>query len=106
MLSQSFQGPAAVRPLAAADHQALEKLASGLPKLDRVSFYPEDAFEAWLIHGDAAREMVVPDMVAAQNRIAEPVQDDLVHLTPDALCRSCAQATPAGAATAIAQHLG
>jgi 5-methylcytosine-specific restriction enzyme A len=53
---------------AAADHQVLEKLASGLPKLDRVSFYPEDAFEARLIHGDAARDLVVPDMLAGQNR--------------------------------------
>jgi hypothetical protein len=48
--------------------QVLGMLASGLPKLDRVSFYTEDAFEARLIHGDAARELVVSDMVAGRNR--------------------------------------
>jgi hypothetical protein len=60
-LGQSFQGHAAVRLLAAADHQVLATFATGLPILERVGFYPEHAFEARIIHGDAARAMVIPE---------------------------------------------
>jgi hypothetical protein len=37
----------------------LATFAMGLPILERVGFYPEGAFEARLIHGDTAREMVM-----------------------------------------------
>jgi 5-methylcytosine-specific restriction enzyme A len=67
-LGQSFQGLAAVRVLKTADHQVLSMFASGLRVLERVAFYPEDAFEARLIHGDAARQMVISEAGVAHNR--------------------------------------
>jgi hypothetical protein len=42
--------------------------ARGLPTLEHVAFYPEDAFEARLIHGDAARELVLTEATRAQSR--------------------------------------
>ena len=67
-LGQSFQGLAAVRMLSLADHQLIETFASGLPTLERVAFYPEDAIEARLIHGDPARELVLAEAGTAHNR--------------------------------------
>jgi len=67
-LGQSFQGLAAVKLLTPADDRALATFAMGLPILERVAFYPEDAFEARLIHGDVAREMVMSEAGVAHNR--------------------------------------
>jgi len=64
-LGQSFQGLAAVT---AADHQALATFAAGLPTLERIAFYPEDAFEARLIHGGPARDLVLPEASVAHNK--------------------------------------
>jgi len=62
-LGQAFQGHAAVRPLTDADDRLLASVASGLPTLERVAFYPEDAFEARLIHGNVALERVLAEGV-------------------------------------------
>jgi hypothetical protein len=76
-LGQSFQGHAAVRSLTPADHQVLATFATGLPILERVAFYPEDAFEARLIHGDAAREMVIPEAGLVHNRRMQYLYESL-----------------------------
>ena len=76
-LGQSFQGLAAIRPMTPADQQVLANFAQGLPTLERVAFYPEDAFEARLIHGDAAREMVMSEPGAAHNRRMQYLYDSL-----------------------------
>lgn len=76
-LGQSFQGLAAVRWLTPADHQLLATFALGLPVLERVAFYPEDAFEARLIHGDAVREMVASEAGVAHNRRMQYLYESL-----------------------------
>lgn len=77
-LAQSFQGLAAVRALSPADHQLLATFAQGLPILERVAFYlPEDAFEARLIFGDTAREMVLSEAGVAQNRRMQYLYESL-----------------------------
>lgn len=60
VLAQSFQGHSAVRPLEAADHQLLEGFAADLPVLRKVGIYPEDEFEARLLLGSGARELLLP----------------------------------------------
>jgi hypothetical protein len=64
-LGQSFQGHAAVRAIGGADHRLLAEFAAYLPVLDRVALYPEDEFEATLIHGDTARYHVLKEDRAA-----------------------------------------
>jgi 5-methylcytosine-specific restriction protein A len=61
ILAQSFQGCRAVRPLEGADHQLLAHFAAELPVLARVGIYPEDEFEARLLLGSGARELLLPD---------------------------------------------
>lgn len=58
-LGQAFQGHAAVRRISAADHILLAVFAQDQPVLSRVGIYPEDQFEARLIHGEAALANVV-----------------------------------------------
>ena len=58
-LGQSFQGHAAVRPISVLDHQLLAGFATDLPVLERVHLYPEDEFEARLLHGADARKMIL-----------------------------------------------
>ena len=60
VLAQSFQGSRAVRPLEFADHQLLASFAVDLPVLARVGIYPEDEFEARLLLGTGARELLLP----------------------------------------------
>ncbi|BDG59500.1 HNH endonuclease [Caldinitratiruptor microaerophilus] len=50
-LGQSFQGHAAVRRLSPADGAWLAQLAAQLPTLTAAAIYPEDRFEAALLHG-------------------------------------------------------
>jgi hypothetical protein len=76
-LGQSFQGLAAVRTLSSADDKLIEAFASGLPTLERVAFYPEDAIEARLIHGDPARELVLAEAGTAYNRRMRYLYDSL-----------------------------
>ena len=64
----SFERLAGVRPLALVDHELLVSFASGPRTLDYVAFFPEAAFEARLIHGEAARLLVLTEVVAPQNR--------------------------------------
>jgi hypothetical protein len=67
-LGQSFQGHAAVRQITEADHRLLAGTAFYLPVLDRVALYPEDELEARLIHGDAARSLVIREQKAEYGR--------------------------------------
>lgn len=67
-LGQAFQGLAAVRLLSDADHHRLFELAGGLPTLERVALYAEDAFEARLIHGDVASERVLAENASSHDR--------------------------------------
>jgi 5-methylcytosine-specific restriction protein A len=60
VLAQSFQGHRAVRPLDSADHQLLAGFAADLPVLRKVGIYPEDEFEARLLLGSGARELLLP----------------------------------------------
>lgn len=52
-LGQSFQGYAAVRRLPVPDAARLAEMARYLPVLDSAVIYPEDQFEAALLHGPA-----------------------------------------------------
>lgn len=52
-LGQSFQGHAAVRRLSRPDAARLAEMARYLPVLDSAVIYPEDQFEAALLHGPA-----------------------------------------------------
>jgi hypothetical protein len=65
---QAFQGHAAVRTISEVDHRRLAEFAIYLPVLDRVALYPEDEFEARLIHGDAARSLMLREHVADYGR--------------------------------------
>jgi hypothetical protein len=67
-LAQSFQGHAAVRTVSAAAHELLTAHAQDLAVLDRVAIYPEDEFEARLIHDGAVRELVVREGDNDRNR--------------------------------------
>jgi hypothetical protein len=67
-LGQSFQGAAAVRVISAADHRLLSVFARDLVTLQRAAVYPEDEFEARLIHGDIARPLVLREERAAYDR--------------------------------------
>src|SRR5262249_13974562 len=58
-LGQSFQGPAAVRRLTLTDHQLLVEFARDLSVVDRAIIYPEDEFEARLLLGQSARQLVL-----------------------------------------------
>ena len=61
ILAQSFQGHRAVRPLHQADHELLSEFAADLRVLERVKIYPEDEFEARLLLGSGAREMLLSE---------------------------------------------
>jgi 5-methylcytosine-specific restriction protein A len=61
LLAQSFQGHSAVRPIGVAEHELLLEFASELPVLERVNIYPEDEFEARLLLGSGAREMLLSE---------------------------------------------
>ncbi len=52
-IGRSFQGPAAVRQLNAADHALLAAAADMLPDEPRAKLIPEDRFEALALAGDA-----------------------------------------------------
>jgi hypothetical protein len=59
ILAQSFQGHRAVKALDEADHQLLSSFTRQLPTLERVHLYPEDEFEARLLVGSAARDLLL-----------------------------------------------
>jgi 5-methylcytosine-specific restriction enzyme A len=67
-LGQSFQGHAAVRPISALDHQILADFSRELPVLERVHIYPEDEFEARLLHGPDARKSIVSETRAQMTK--------------------------------------
>jgi 5-methylcytosine-specific restriction enzyme A len=58
-LGQSFQGHAAVRRLDEAAHQVLAEHARELPVLAHAAIYPEDEFEARLVHEESVRQLIV-----------------------------------------------
>lgn len=60
-LGRSFQGHSAVRPLHVADHQLLDGFSADLPVLRKVGIYPEDEFEARLLLGPGARDLLLAD---------------------------------------------
>ena len=63
-LGQSFQGHAAVRIITEADHHLLAAFARDLPVIGRPGIYPEDEFEARLVHGEVARPLVLRETQA------------------------------------------
>lgn len=67
-LGQSFQGHAAVRPMSESSHRMLAHYARELPVLKSVSLYPEDEFEARLVHGEQARDLVLKESPSSQNQ--------------------------------------
>lgn len=84
VLGQAFQGHAAVRTLTPGDHRTLTMLSAGLPALERVAFYPEDAFEARLIYGESLGMSRVVDHA---RRVAEQRMDYLYASTDPARSR-------------------
>src|SRR5690606_15155772 len=63
-LGQSFQGHAAVREISEAAHRMLQQFASDLPRLAAAAIYPEDEFEAMLVHDQPVRRMLVHETPA------------------------------------------
>ncbi len=79
-LGQAFQGNAAVRIISESDHRLLAEFAAYLPVLDRVALYPEDEFEARLIHGEMARSLILrEDKAAYGQRVAYLYESVDVH---------------------------
>jgi 5-methylcytosine-specific restriction enzyme A len=60
-LAQSFQGLRAVKPLSNEDHVMLAAFAADLTELEAAGIYPEDHFEARLLLGEDAREMLLSE---------------------------------------------
>lgn len=67
-LGQSFQGHAAVRHLSEDAHQLLSEYARELPVLAHAAIYPEDEFEARLVHEESVRHLIVREAGAMKNR--------------------------------------
>jgi hypothetical protein len=67
-LGQSFQGARAVRQVSEADHRLLSHFALDLPVYPHAAIYPEDEFEARLVHGDAARGLVLRETRVESDR--------------------------------------
>src|SRR5690606_14615008 len=66
-LGQSFQGHAAVRPIGVEAHQLLSEYARELPILETAAIYPEDEFEARLVHDQPVRRLMVRETGAVQS---------------------------------------
>jgi len=66
-LGQSFQGHAAVRPIGVEAHQLLSEYARELPILETAAIYPEDEFEARLVHDESVRRLMVRETGAVQS---------------------------------------
>lgn len=58
-LGQSFQGASAVRVISEEDHRLLSRFAVDLPVFPHAAIYPEDEFEARLVHGPEARRFMI-----------------------------------------------
>ena len=67
-LGRSFQGPAAVRSISAEAHRLLTAFAHDVPVLEAAAIYPEDEFEARLVHDEPIRPHVVRETPADQER--------------------------------------
>lgn len=67
-LGQSFQGHAAVRKLEPEAHRILSGFADGLPLLPHAAIYPEDEFEARLVHDGPVRHLVAREAHAEHDR--------------------------------------
>ena len=67
-LGQSFQGPAAVRKISEDAHRTLHAFACELPVLEHAAIYPEDEFEARLVHDEPVRQLVVRETRAGHER--------------------------------------
>ena len=67
-LGQSFQGHAAVRPLADDAHQLLAEYSRELPVLAHAEIYPEDEFEARLVHGESVQHLLGRERPATENQ--------------------------------------
>lgn len=67
-LGQSFQGPAAVRRLSEADHLLLAEYARDLPVTAHAAIYPEDEFEARLVHDESVGHLIAREGSALHGR--------------------------------------
>lgn len=76
ILSQSFQGNAAVRPLTSADHQILVTAAQALPQEPRARLLPEERLEATLLLGD---EQAVIDLIQEEKPGIEKKRQEYLY---------------------------
>ncbi len=76
ILSQSFQGNAAVRPLTSADHQILVTAAQSLPQEPRARLLPEERLEATLLLGD---EQAVIDLIQEEKPGIEKKRQEYLY---------------------------
>ena len=67
-LGQSFQGHAAVRVISEAAHRILTDFTLDLPLLPRVAIYPEDEFEARIVHGRSVRSLFLREVGEAHEQ--------------------------------------
>lgn len=67
-LGQSFQGHAAVRVIPEAAHQLLVEFARDLPLCSTAAIYPEDEFEARLVHERPVGRLVVRERPTIEDR--------------------------------------
>jgi 5-methylcytosine-specific restriction enzyme A len=67
-LGQSFQGHAGVREISDADHRILKEFSRDLTIVPHAAIYPEDEFEARLIHEDSVRPLLAREARETQDR--------------------------------------
>ena len=76
ILSQSFQGKAAVRPLTSEDHQILVASAKTLPLEPRARLLPEERLEATLLLGD---EQAIIDLLQEEKPGMEKKRQEYLY---------------------------
>ncbi|NIR61900.1 MAG: hypothetical protein GWO02_21640, partial [Gammaproteobacteria bacterium] len=76
-LGQSFQGHAAVREITEAAHRLLSEFARDLPVLPHAAIYPEDEFEARLVHDQPVRHLMVRETRAEYGRRVQYLYDTI-----------------------------
>ena len=76
-LGRSFQGHAAVRRLSEEAHRILSAYSGDLPVLERVAIYPEDEFEARLVHDVSVRDLILRETEDKRSRREQYLYDTL-----------------------------
>src|SRR5690606_28732147 len=66
-LGQSFQGHAAVRLISPAAHRMLAEFTRDVPVVETAAIYPEDEFEARLVHDEPIRKLMVQETSTTRN---------------------------------------